>query len=135
MSLVSGRARAGVGIAYILASGLSFGTLPIFARLAYRAGLDPASLLLLRFAIAAICMWAIFLCKTCSSRAIRSKARPSSPISSFESSARLTPKSPSATCRVAFTSAAMGAEIADATNVRHAQMTTMAMTKQSAPKA
>ena len=57
------RARAGVGIAYILASGLAFGTMPIFARLAYRAGLDPASLLLLRFAIAAICMWAIFLCK------------------------------------------------------------------------
>ena len=55
------RRRAGLGITYILASGLCFGTMPIFARLAYAAGLDPASLLLLRFAIAAACMWVLFL--------------------------------------------------------------------------
>jgi drug/metabolite transporter (DMT)-like permease len=55
------RRRAGAGIAYILASGLCFGTMPIFARQAYAAGLDPASLLLLRFTFAAACMWVIFL--------------------------------------------------------------------------
>jgi len=58
-----GRSRAASGIAYILASGLSFGTLPIFARFAYGAGMDTATLLWLRFTIAAICMWTIFLCK------------------------------------------------------------------------
>ena len=59
----AGRARAGIGIAYILASGLSFGSMPIFARWAYRDGLDPSSLLLLRFTIAAACMWTLFLAK------------------------------------------------------------------------
>ncbi len=52
------RARgAAVGIAYVAASAACFGTLPIFARLAYASGVDTSTLLLLRFSIAAALMW------------------------------------------------------------------------------
>jgi drug/metabolite transporter (DMT)-like permease len=52
-----------VGILFCLASGLCFGSMPIFARMAYAAGVDIATLMLLRFAIAAGCMWVVFACK------------------------------------------------------------------------
>ena len=48
---------AAVGIAYVGASAVCFGTLPIFARLAYASGVDTSTLLLLRFSIAAVLMW------------------------------------------------------------------------------
>ena len=51
------------GILYVVASGLCFGSLPIFARMAYGAGVDVPTLLLLRFSIAAVCMWGVFLAR------------------------------------------------------------------------
>ena len=42
-----------VGLLLIVISAAAFGTLPIFTRLAYAAGADPTTVLLLRFAIAA----------------------------------------------------------------------------------
>lgn len=48
-----------VGIAYVAASAVCFGTLPIFARLAYASGVDTSTLLLLRFSIAAALMWIV----------------------------------------------------------------------------
>jgi drug/metabolite transporter (DMT)-like permease len=51
--------RATVGIACVVASAACFGTLPIFARLAYASGVDTATLLLLRFSIAAALMWTV----------------------------------------------------------------------------
>ena len=59
----SGARHAAAGILFTLASGLCFGTLPIFARMAYAAGVDIPTLLLLRFTIAAACMWAVFAWK------------------------------------------------------------------------
>jgi drug/metabolite transporter (DMT)-like permease len=53
-----GRGTA-LGIAYVAASAVSFGTLPIFARLAYASGVDTSTLLLLRFTIAAGLMWIV----------------------------------------------------------------------------
>lgn len=44
------------GVALIIISAVSFGAMPIFARLAYEAGTDPISLLFLRFSIGAPCM-------------------------------------------------------------------------------
>ncbi len=48
-----------VGIACVVASATCFGTLPIFARLAYASGVDTSTLLLLRFTIAAALMWTV----------------------------------------------------------------------------
>jgi len=45
-----------IGIFLILISGSSFGTLAIFARLAYEDGVTPITLLFLRFGIASLCM-------------------------------------------------------------------------------
>ena len=49
-----------LGAAYILASALCFGSMPIFARAAYAAGVDTQTLLLLRFSIASALMWIAF---------------------------------------------------------------------------
>jgi drug/metabolite transporter (DMT)-like permease len=43
----------------VAASALCFGAMPIFARRAYQDGVDPRTLLLLRFATAAAVMWAL----------------------------------------------------------------------------
>ncbi|WP_242353542.1 DMT family transporter [Anaeromyxobacter sp. SG64] len=53
-----GRGTA-LGVAYVAASAVSFGTLPVFARLAYASGVDTSTLLLLRFTIAAALMWIV----------------------------------------------------------------------------
>ena len=45
-----------VGLLLIVISAAAFGTLPIFTRLAYSAGADPTTVLVLRFAIAAAIM-------------------------------------------------------------------------------
>jgi drug/metabolite transporter (DMT)-like permease len=45
-----------IGVFLILISGSSFGTLAIFARLAYEDGVTPITLLFLRFGIASLCM-------------------------------------------------------------------------------
>jgi hypothetical protein len=37
--------------------------MPIFARMAYGAGVDLPTLLLLRFSIAAGCLWIVFACR------------------------------------------------------------------------
>lgn len=52
----TGAARCWIGPLLIVISALSFGTLPIFARLAYAAGATPTTVLLLRFALAALIM-------------------------------------------------------------------------------
>jgi drug/metabolite transporter (DMT)-like permease len=52
-----------IGVLLILISGSSFGTLAIFARLAYEDGVTPISLLFLRFGIASICMLLAVLIK------------------------------------------------------------------------
>lgn len=49
-------ARRWVGPVLIVISAISFGSLPIFARLAYAAGATPTTVLLLRFALAALMM-------------------------------------------------------------------------------
>src|SRR5260370_42299006 len=48
-----------IGVLLIIISAASFGTLPIFTRLAYRAGAEPVTLLALRFTLASIVMVAI----------------------------------------------------------------------------
>jgi len=58
-----GRSRAASGTLYILASALCFGSMPIFARLAYASGVDIPTLLLLRFSMAAVLMWVWLLAK------------------------------------------------------------------------
>ena len=53
------------GILFIIISAISFGAMPVFARLAYEAKADPLTVLFLRFGIAAIVMLAIlFASKT-----------------------------------------------------------------------
>ena len=52
-----------LGTIYILASALCFGSMAIFARMAYASGVDTPTLLLLRFTIAAVLMWTILLAK------------------------------------------------------------------------
>jgi drug/metabolite transporter (DMT)-like permease len=52
------RGRA-LGVAAVVASAICFGALPIFARAAYASGVDTATLLLLRFGIAAALMWIV----------------------------------------------------------------------------
>ncbi len=49
-----------MGVAYVAASALCFGSMPVFARRAYADGVDPGTLLLLRFTIAAAVVWVIF---------------------------------------------------------------------------
>jgi drug/metabolite transporter (DMT)-like permease len=58
---VPDRKAAALGAAYIVASALCFGAMPIFARAAYADGVDTPTLLLLRFAMAAALLWALFL--------------------------------------------------------------------------
>jgi len=53
------RGRVAAGIAFTLASGVCFGTMPILARVAYQAGVNIPTLLLLRFSLAAACMWVL----------------------------------------------------------------------------
>ena len=52
-----------IGILYILASAICFGSMAIFARMAYASGVDVPTLLLLRFTTAAVLMWMILLGK------------------------------------------------------------------------
>jgi len=52
-----------IGVLLIAVSALSFGTMAIFARLAYEAGSNPVTVLFLRFTIAAIFMVAIMTAK------------------------------------------------------------------------
>jgi drug/metabolite transporter (DMT)-like permease len=47
------------GIAFVVASALSFGAMAIMARAAFASGVDTSTLLALRFSIAALCMFAI----------------------------------------------------------------------------
>ena len=54
------RRRTLAGIAFVAVSALAFGAMPIFARLAYEDGVEPRSLLLLRFSSAAAVSWALF---------------------------------------------------------------------------
>jgi drug/metabolite transporter (DMT)-like permease len=56
-------ARAAAGIACIAASALCFGSLPIFARIAYGSGVDTETLLLLRFSFAAVVTWGAFFAR------------------------------------------------------------------------
>lgn len=55
------RKSSALGAAYIVASALCFGAMPIFARAAYAGGVDTPALLLLRFAMAAALLWVLFL--------------------------------------------------------------------------
>jgi drug/metabolite transporter (DMT)-like permease len=57
------RRSAAIGVASVAASAICFGTLPIFARYAYASGVDTATLLLLRFTIAAAIMWTVLLAR------------------------------------------------------------------------
>lgn len=55
------RGGRGLGVVYVVASALCFGSMAIFARVAYAQGVDPSTLLLLRFSIASAVLWAAFL--------------------------------------------------------------------------
>jgi drug/metabolite transporter (DMT)-like permease len=50
-----------LGALLIVASALCFGSMAIFARAAYASGVDPSTLLLLRFSMAAALTWGLFL--------------------------------------------------------------------------
>lgn len=52
-----------LGVVYVVASAVCFGTLPIFARLAFASGVDTSTLLLLRFSIAAAIMWGLLVAR------------------------------------------------------------------------
>lgn len=54
---------AGLGAALIVASALCFGSMAIFARAAFASGVDPTTLLLLRFTLAAALTWGLFLAR------------------------------------------------------------------------
>ena len=54
-------ARRWIGPLLIVISAISFGTLPIFARLAYAAGATPTTVLLLRFVLAALMMVCVMI--------------------------------------------------------------------------
>lgn len=60
---MSGGGRAALGAAYVVASALCFGSMPVFARVAYAAGTDTRTLLLLRFSIASALMWVVLAAK------------------------------------------------------------------------
>jgi drug/metabolite transporter (DMT)-like permease len=55
--------RALAGILFVLASAVCFGSMPIFARAAFGAGVDVPTLLLLRFTAGAACMWGVFFAR------------------------------------------------------------------------
>jgi drug/metabolite transporter (DMT)-like permease len=59
VSLPHASRRALSGALYVAASALCFGAMPIFARAAYADGVDPRTLLLLRFVIASALLWAL----------------------------------------------------------------------------
>jgi drug/metabolite transporter (DMT)-like permease len=67
LSFGADREQQGILLCVLAAAG--FGAMAIFAKLAYAAGFDAASLLLLRFTIAAVVLWAIVL--------VRRPSRPS----------------------------------------------------------
>lgn len=52
-----------IGILLVLTSAAAFGSLAIFGRFAFAAGLDTATLLFLRFSLAAICMAALLVAR------------------------------------------------------------------------
>src|SRR5579863_2489517 len=52
-----------IGPALIVISAISFGALPVFARLAYAAGATPTTVLLLRFALAALVMVCVMIAR------------------------------------------------------------------------
>src|SRR5205807_9109001 len=54
-----GRRTEWVGTAMVLISAVAFGTLSIFAKLAYSAGLSTEQLLAFRFVLAALGMWVL----------------------------------------------------------------------------
>ena len=59
---IAGRQRgAAAGLALILTSAAGYGSQAIFARLAYAAGVNVATLLLLRFALAIAILWPVLL--------------------------------------------------------------------------
>lgn len=62
-SSASARSGTALGIVYVVASAVCFGALPIFARIAYDAGADTATILLLRFGAAAAVMWLVLLAR------------------------------------------------------------------------
>ncbi len=57
----SATANRWLGLILIITSAISFGAMPIFARLAYAAGADPITVLFLRFTIAAVMMILIMI--------------------------------------------------------------------------
>lgn len=52
-----------VGTLYAIASGLCFGSMAIFARVAYASGVDVPTLLMLRFIAAALLMWILLFAR------------------------------------------------------------------------
>ena len=48
-----------LGVLYVAAAGILYGTLVIFAKLAYATGIQPLPLLVLRYGLAAFFMWAV----------------------------------------------------------------------------
>lgn len=59
------RTQKSAGFIFIIISAISFGAMPIFARLAYAAKADPLTVLFLRFSIAGVSMFVIlFVSKT-----------------------------------------------------------------------
>jgi drug/metabolite transporter (DMT)-like permease len=57
------QANRWIGPLLIACSGVAFGALPIFARLAYAAGASPTSVLLLRFALAGVVMIVVMMAR------------------------------------------------------------------------
>jgi drug/metabolite transporter (DMT)-like permease len=55
--------RRALGVVYVVLSALGFGSMAILARYAYAAGVDTPTLLLLRFVLAAVILWAAFAAK------------------------------------------------------------------------
>ena len=53
------RGRRVTGLALVLGSAVAFGTMPVFAKVAYRSGAEPVSLLAVRFAVAAVLLVAL----------------------------------------------------------------------------
>jgi drug/metabolite transporter (DMT)-like permease len=59
VSLSHAARRALIGALFVAGSALCFGAMPIFARAAYADGVDPRTLLLLRFTLASAFLWAL----------------------------------------------------------------------------
>lgn len=63
--IVSANANRAIGVLLIIISAMSFGVMPILARLAYASGADPITVLFLRFGTAAVVMlFIMFATKT-----------------------------------------------------------------------